>query len=338
MVAAFEESTGEQIYRRQCASCHGSVGEGTKENYPHRLAGERSVESLARLISRTMPEDDPGTCVGEDADKVAAYIYDAFYSKVAQARAKPPAIELSRLTVRQYRNTVADLIGTFRPAARWDGARGLRAEYYKARRLQKRELVFDRVDPEVRFDFEESSPDPEKFDPRTFSVRWEGSVLAPETGDYEFIVRTEHAARLWVNGTKQPLIDAWVKSGDDTEYRASIFLLGGRAYPLKLEFSKAKQGVNDKKKGKAVPLVKASIALEWKLPHRPEEVIPRRNLSPDASPRRSSWRPLSRRMTAASAMSAGRRSRRPGTRRRRTRRSRSRLRRQPPPGALRDSR
>ena len=47
------------------------------------------------------------------------------------------------------------------------------------------------------------------------------------------------------------MIDAWVKSGNDTEYRASIFLLGGRVYPLKLEFSKAKQGVDDSKKGKS---------------------------------------------------------------------------------------
>ncbi len=284
LVAAFEERTGEQIYRRQCVSCHGAAGEGTAENYPHPLEGERSVENLARLISKTMPEDAPGECVGEDADRVAAYIHEAFYSKVAQARAKPPAIELSRLTVRQYRNAVADLIETFRPPGRREGPRGLRGEYFKSRRLQKGEQVFDRIDPEVRFDFEESSPDPEKFDPRTFSIRWEGSVLAPETGDYEFVVRTEHAARLWVNGTKQPLIDAWVKSGDDTEYRASVFLLGGRVYPMKLEFSKAKQGVNDKKKGKPLPLVKASIALAWKLPHRPAEVIPQRNLSPDESP------------------------------------------------------
>lgn len=33
-----------------------------------------------------MPDDDPGTCVGEDAEKVAACIYDAFYSKTAQRR------------------------------------------------------------------------------------------------------------------------------------------------------------------------------------------------------------------------------------------------------------
>ena len=44
------------------------------------------MASLARLIAKTMPEDAPGECVGEDAQKVAAYIYETFYSKDAQAR------------------------------------------------------------------------------------------------------------------------------------------------------------------------------------------------------------------------------------------------------------
>src|SRR5262249_23574391 len=112
------------------------------------------------------------------------------------------------------------------------------------------------------------------------SIRWEGSVLAPDTGEYEFIVRTEHAARLYVNDTQRPLIDAWVKSGNDTEYRGSVLLLGGRAYPLRLEFSKSKQGVDDSKKGKKVPEVKASAALAWKPPHRAVEIIPSRHLTP----------------------------------------------------------
>ena len=61
-----------------------------------------------------MPKDDPGKCVGEDADQVAGYLYEAFYSPIAQARVKPARIELSRLTVRQYRNAVADLVGSER--------------------------------------------------------------------------------------------------------------------------------------------------------------------------------------------------------------------------------
>ncbi len=111
-----KDRTGEQIYRQMCASCHGASGEGTDDHYPRPLIGERSVAGLSKLIAKTMPEDEPGTCVGPDADKVSAYIYDAFYSKAAQARnpMRPARIELSRLTVRQYRNALADLIGSFR--------------------------------------------------------------------------------------------------------------------------------------------------------------------------------------------------------------------------------
>ena len=88
-------------------------------------------------------------------------------------------------------------------------------------------------------------------------------MLPPETGEYEIIVRTEHSTRLWLNDPKKPLIDAWVKSGNDTEHRASIYLLGGRAYPLRLEFSKAKQGVDDSKKNPNPPVKPAFISLNW---------------------------------------------------------------------------
>ena len=111
-----EEKTGEQIYKQQCARCHGPAGEGTKK-YPQPLTGDRSVAGLAAVIARTMPENDPGTCVGDDAKRVSTYIHDAFYSPVAQARKNPPRIAFSHLTVRQYRNAVADLIGSFRHAA-----------------------------------------------------------------------------------------------------------------------------------------------------------------------------------------------------------------------------
>jgi Protein of unknown function (DUF1592)/Protein of unknown function (DUF1588)/PA14 domain/Protein of unknown function (DUF1595)/Cytochrome C oxidase, cbb3-type, subunit III/Protein of unknown function (DUF1585) len=285
MASAADGRTGEQIYRQLCVRCHGATGEGTKDNYPHPLVGKRSVAQLVRFIAKTMPEDDPGKCVGEDAEKVAAYIYGAFYSKDAQARNKLPRIELSRLTVSQYRNAVADLIGSFRTPGRSDEQHGLRGEYFKSRRFRNGERVLERVDPGVHFDFGTSSPDPEKLDVNQFSIRWTGSVFAPETGIYEFIVTTEHAARLWVNDNSRPLIDAWVKSGNETEYRASIFLLSGRVYPLRLEFSKAKQGVDDSKKNQGKPPeIKASLALLWKLPQRVAEVVPQRNLSPHQFP------------------------------------------------------
>ena len=54
-LAADPDKAGEAIYRARCASCHGAGGEGA-EDYPHPLAGDRSVKQLAKLIAKTMPE------------------------------------------------------------------------------------------------------------------------------------------------------------------------------------------------------------------------------------------------------------------------------------------
>ena len=280
-VTGSEPRTGAQIFQSMCAKCHGAAGEGTKEHHSSPLVGDLSVQELAEVIDSTMPEGEPEKSTPEEARLVAAYIHEAFYSPDAQARNKPARVELSRLTVRQYQNAVSDLVGSFRPPSQWAAERGLKGEYYKGRQPRQGERVIDRIDPGVKFDFGEEAPD-EKLEAHQFAIAWEGSVLAPETGDYDFIVRTEHATRLWVNDLDTPLIDAWVKSGDDTEYRGTIRLLGGRPYALRLEFSKAKQGVDDsdKNKDKPPPKVKASIELAWKLPHLPEEVIPARCLAP----------------------------------------------------------
>src|SRR5688572_33303903 len=90
---------GKQIYLQQCAHCHGEQGEGVRDEYAQPLIGDRSLLDLKRLIAKTMPKDDVGNCTGENADQVAAYIYDAFYSPAAQVRNRPPRIDLARLTV-----------------------------------------------------------------------------------------------------------------------------------------------------------------------------------------------------------------------------------------------
>ena len=81
-----EHPKGAQIYQKMCVECHGKNGEGVKDKYDEPLHGNRSAEALARRIARTMPDDDVGSCVGDDAKEVAAFIYDAFYSPKAQAR------------------------------------------------------------------------------------------------------------------------------------------------------------------------------------------------------------------------------------------------------------
>ncbi len=269
---AERQPDGRAIYREQCVKCHGKNGEGVKNKYKDALYGDWSIEKLTRYIDKNMPDDDPEKCVGADAEAVARYINDAFYSPEARARNKPPRIELVRLTNRQYVNTVADLLKTFTGNDEALGTeRGLRGNYQPRRAMDRK--GFERLDREVSFDFGKGPP----FDdqgtnapPKTndFSLTWRGSVLADESGDYEFIVKTPNGMRLWVNDDDTPLIDASVASGDANKHKATRRLIGGRAYPLRLECSKAPK---DKV---------ASVALLWKPPHGAEQIIPARNLSP----------------------------------------------------------
>lgn len=258
--------SGQQIYEQLCRSCHGAAGEGTDEHYPQALAGDKSVAELATLIDKTMPKDQAALCVGEEARRVAEYIHGTFYSAMARARNKPPRSELSRLTVRQYQHSLADLLGSFRGSGAATGEPGLRGEYFKTRQLRRDQRVLERVDPEIRFQFQEGSPEPGKIEPAEFSLRWQGSLVVPETGDYEFVLRTENGARLYVNQSQQPLIDVWVRSGSDTEFRRPLRLLGGRAYPIRLECFKFKEKT-------------AGIELRWRRPKQhADEVISRRYL------------------------------------------------------------
>jgi mono/diheme cytochrome c family protein len=271
---------GEQIYRKTCASCHGSKGEGVAGKHDEALVGDKSVDALAKLIARTMPEDMPGTCTGDESRAVAAYIYDAFYSPAARARLNPATIAFSRLTVRQYRSAVADLIGAFRGAPTKDvETGGLSGEYFASKGFNPDKRKIERVDPAVEFSFGPNPPDP-KLAGEAFAIRWNGSVIATETGEYEFVVRTENGVRLWVNAEgsssgrdressdgDEPLIDEWVSSGvEPREHKKTVFLLSGRAYPVRLEMFRFKDKT-------------ASIALKWKPPHGMLRPIPAASLS-----------------------------------------------------------
>src|SRR5262249_35829427 len=111
--AAESSQRGREIYRHLCAKCHGRSGEGVNGKYDDALHGDWPIEKLTRFIDKNMPDDDPGKCKGPDAEAVARFIYDAFYSPEARIRQHPSRIELARLTNRQYLNTIADLMQHF---------------------------------------------------------------------------------------------------------------------------------------------------------------------------------------------------------------------------------
>jgi mono/diheme cytochrome c family protein len=271
LFGAEDSGKGREVFRQQCAKCHGKQGEGVKGKYDDALHGDWSIDKLTRFIEKTMPEDDPDKINGPQVEAVARYINDAFYSREARARNHPARVELARLTNRQYVNTVADLLRQFTgdesPA---QAERGLRGNYRsKVGKGDENRKSFDRVDRQVTFSLDAGSADAEQLGTGTneINITWRGALVADESGDYEFIVKTPNGARLWINDEDTPLIDAWVASGKLDEHKATLRLLGGRAYPLRMEFFKA---AKDKT---------ASVALLWKPPHGAEELIPSRNLS-----------------------------------------------------------
>lgn len=266
------EPPGKAIYMNQCAACHGERGEGVEGAYGLALVGDRSVASLTKYIHAEMPEGDTEAVVGDDAQAVAAYIHEAFYSPLAQARNNPPRIELSRLTVRQYRNSVADLFGSFVPPAKIEPGNGLHGEYFNSgRRINERSRKLERVDSQVKFTFKKDSPPP-KVNAEEYAIRWSGGLFAPKTGEYQIILKPQNGARLWLNDEREALVDAWVQSGYESEYRETVFLLGGRYYPLRVETFKGKKEDT------------LGIELRWKPPEHVEEVIPSRLLSPGKFP------------------------------------------------------
>lgn len=283
------EHPGAVIYKKMCLDCHGAKGEGVAGKYDEPLHGDRTLEALAKRIDRTMPEDEPELLDAVGSAQVAAYIYDAFYSPVAQAKNNPARKDLTRLTVAQYQTSVADVVGRFRPGSdRPPGKeRGLKARYNgfmlpqaepdfvgppveaKEEKKDRPKHRFERVDGQVAFQFGADSPDKAVMASDEFRVRWEGAVMAPDTGNYEFVIKTQNGARLFVNNNETPIIDGWVSSGPDVrEEKKTIFLLGGRSYTFTLEFFKYREAA-------------ASVELMWKTPHGVLEVIPQRYLTPN---------------------------------------------------------
>lgn len=260
---------GEELYRTLCAECHGPNGEGAADLYDEPLFGDRTVDELTQIIEETMPEEEPEACVGQEAQVVAAYIYDAFYSPAARRRNSGVRVEIARLTAEQHQNALADALAEFLGRGTIGEEPGLRAEYYDARNSRRNKQVLARIDRRIAFDYGAGSPDPEAMGFDEFSIRWRGSVVIEETGDYQFAVRSENGVRLWVNDEESALIDGWVASGGEVrEHQAVRRLLGGRAYPLRLDFFKYKDKT-------------ASIELLWKPPGKAWEVIPDRNLRTD---------------------------------------------------------
>ncbi|MEY2878073.1 MAG: hypothetical protein RLZZ15_453, partial [Verrucomicrobiota bacterium] len=300
-------ATGGHIYRQKCADCHGARGEGVADKYKEALAGDWPQPKLARYIAKNMPDDHPGTLSAAEAEAVAGFVFDSFYSPAAQAKLNPARIEIAHLTNRQYAVTVADLLAQFAPASpatanqpatgatsASENSPGLAATYFNVAqrgRFDPAKLAHRGTDAMVDFVFPENGelrarltlppldrpPTPNSREPAGFSAQWRGAVIADETGDHEFIIRTPNSVRVWINAESdqragtEPTLDINVSTPKDPDHRITLRLLGGRAYPIAIDW----WALPEKTGSPVVP----AISLRWKPPHGSERPIPARNLS-----------------------------------------------------------
>lgn len=292
------------MYQQKCAGCHGAKGEGVEGKYAAALTGEWSLPRLTRYTAANMPDDAPETLTPAEAQAVSAYIFDAFYSPAAQARLHPARVELAHLTNRQYAVTVADLLGQFAPATPVNPAAGggsaekpsgLAATYFNVAqrgRFDPAKLAHRGTDATVDFAFPENGelrarlslpaldrpPTPNSTAPAGFSAQWRGSIIADETGDHEFVIRTPNSVRVWINadpeprGGSEPTLDINVSTPANPDHRVTVRLLGGRSYPIAIDW----WALPEKTGSPVVP----AISLRWKPPHGSERPVPARNLSP----------------------------------------------------------
>ncbi|HMP70482.1 MAG TPA: DUF1592 domain-containing protein [Pirellulaceae bacterium] len=283
LISERPESSGKAIYEAHCAQCHGERGQGTSK-YRDSFHEDLAFDELQSYIDATMPEDDPAAVTGDDARLVAEYIFEELYSPESRQQLTVARLAFSRLTVRQFQESLADLFAAFADPPWHSEERGLKAHYFAARNWTQDRKLAEQID--AALDFGDGVP---HFDPRGlytslpakekpdenkmnegFSVYWRGSLLAPRTGIYTITVESKNGFQLRLNGD-QPLIDRKVRSDEVVEHVAQIFLLGGRAYPLSIDFF-------------SYPDPPARFRLLWKPPMGVTEVIPQRNLMPHSVP------------------------------------------------------
>ncbi|MCX6873811.1 MAG: DUF6288 domain-containing protein [Verrucomicrobia bacterium] len=119
--------------------------------------------------------------------------------------------------------TVSVIVGT--------AGTGLKGEYFD--NMNFTNLKLTRTDAQVNFDWGTGSPNA-LIGADTFSVRWSGLLLVPETGTYKFSTLNSDGVRLYVNGV--PVIDDYRDQTTHWKDGAPVNLTAGQMVDLQMEY------------------------------------------------------------------------------------------------------
>ena len=139
--------------------------------------------------------------------------------------------------------------------------RGLEASYFNDITLTNK--VLQRVDEQINFSWNGSSPDP-LVNIDNFSARWTGYIQPLYSEEYTFYLKSDNGRRLKLND--QMLIDKW----DNTFgawFNAKVDMESLKKYPITIEYYELNGG--------------ADIVLEWESLNQQRQVVPKSQLYHD---------------------------------------------------------
>ncbi|MEZ4926838.1 MAG: PQQ-dependent sugar dehydrogenase [Saprospiraceae bacterium] len=146
---------------------------------------------------------------------------------------------------------------------------GLLGEYFEEKMAPfgfDEPFLLSRIDSMINFDWQDYSPAPGYVPSDGFTVRWTGQVVPYRDAEITFYTITDDGARLFIDN--QLLIDEWYPQGT-TQHAATLFLEGGKKYPIEFDFVELWGG--------------ATAKLQWSTRYIPQEPIPKRQLYPPSS-------------------------------------------------------
>lgn len=113
---------------------------------------------------------------------------------------------------------------------------GVQGDYYLGKNFET--FAFTRIDDRLEFDWAAGTPDP-RLPVDNFSVRWTGFIVAPVSGTYDLVTRSDDGIRLYVDGAL--MIDNWTNHGETWDY-ATVTLTAGLPVPFVMEYYEATGG------------------------------------------------------------------------------------------------
>lgn len=112
-----------------------------------------------------------------------------------------------------------------------DSINGLRGEYFNNQNFSGKPVAV-RIDPEVDFNWWEESPLPE-LDDDSFSVRWTGWLIPPESGEYYIGGEGFNAFKIYLD---HQLLASYNGEHETHKVSKKVFLEKGKPVAVKIEF------------------------------------------------------------------------------------------------------